>query len=74
MVPPDALTLALPLHKPLQVTFVTEVLAVNADGCVIDDACVVVHPFPSVMVTVKLPMHKLLMVLDVITPLLQLYE
>lgn len=57
-VPPDAVTPALPLHKPLHVTFVCAGVNEIAGGWVIVNERVVVHPFASVMVHVNVPAHK----------------
>ena len=60
--PPVAVTLALPLLPPKQLTLVVAVaVAANADaGCVIATLAVAVHPFASVMVTVYEPAERLL--------------
>ena len=42
-VPPEATTVADPLHAPLHVTFTCEVVAVIAGGCVMLNVAVVVH-------------------------------
>jgi hypothetical protein len=51
-VPPEATTVALPLHEPLQVIFTCEPVDVNAGGCVMLKVRVIVQPFASVIVTV----------------------
>ena len=50
--PPPAETVAVPLFPPLQFTAVEEMVEVSAVGCVMLVVAVVVHPFPSVIVTV----------------------
>jgi hypothetical protein len=54
-VPPDATTVALPLHAALQVTFTCDCVAVITGGCVIVAVAVDVQPFASVTVTVYDP-------------------
>ena len=51
-VPPEATTVALPLHTLLQVKFTCDPVVVKAGGCVIVKELVVVQPFASVMVHV----------------------
>jgi hypothetical protein len=59
-VPPDAATVALPLHWPLHVTLVEEVIDdVNAVGCVIVTDAVALQPALSVTVTLYVPAVKL---------------
>jgi hypothetical protein len=51
-VPPEATTVAEPVHWPLQRMFTCEPVVVIAGGCVIVYVLVIVHPFASVTVTV----------------------
>ena len=50
--PPAGTTVAVPLFPPLHNTFVPEIVAVNAVGCVGVKDAVVVHPPVLVIVTV----------------------
>jgi len=61
-VPPFAVTLALPLLPPKQLTLVVAVaVAASAEaGWVMLTLAVAVHPFASVMVTVYEPAERLL--------------
>ena len=71
-VPFDANEVAEPVEAPLHNTFVVEGIdTVKRFGCVIVADVDVVHPFPSVAVTVYVPAVRLLMVADV-APVLQL--
>jgi predicted RNA methylase len=71
-VPFDANEVAEPVEAPLHKTFVKEGIdTVKRFGCVIVADVDVVHPFPSVAVTVYVPAVRLLMVADV-APVLQL--
>jgi hypothetical protein len=53
--PPEATTVALPVHAPLQSTFTCDCVAVMAGGCVMVTVRVPVHPFASVTVNVYVP-------------------
>lgn len=64
-VPPEATTVALPVHNPLHKTFTCDPVVVNAGGCVIVNDRVVVQPFASVMVHVYVPAHLPVVVADV---------
>ena len=55
LVPPLATTVAVPFVPPKQLTFVCDVVAVNADGCVIVNVFGVVQAFASVIVQVNVP-------------------
>jgi hypothetical protein len=55
VVPPEATTVALPLHAALQFTLTCDCVAVSAVGCVIVNVFVRVHPFASVIVQVYDP-------------------
>jgi hypothetical protein len=57
--PPDGVTLAEPVHDPLQRIFVCDPVVVSAGGCVMLNVCVAVHP-PGfeVTVTVYTPAHN----------------
>jgi len=57
-VPPPALIAAVPLHAPLQETFVWVVAAESAEGSVISDVLSAVQPFASVTVQVYVPGHN----------------
>ena len=54
-VPPDATTVAVPLHPPLQVTSVCDCVAVIAGGWVMVTLVVAIHPLASVIVQVYEP-------------------
>ena len=62
--PPVALTVALPVFAPKQLTFVCALmLLLRPDtGCVIVDGVVVEHPLISVMVHVQVPAARLIAV------------
>jgi hypothetical protein len=54
-VPPEGITDAAPVHKPLHNMLVCVCVAVNAGGCVMEYVRVDVHPLASVTVTVYVP-------------------
>ena len=54
-VPPDAVMLAVPLHKPKQVTFVLTALATSKGGSAIVTVILAVDPTPSVTFIVYVP-------------------
>ena len=57
-VPPEATTVALPLHAPLQLTFTCDCVAVICGGWVIVNVCVPEQPAASVAVHVYDPAHN----------------
>jgi hypothetical protein len=61
--PPDATTVALPVHAPLHVTFTCDCVAVIAGGSVIVIVREPVHPFASTTLIVYVPAHSALAVL-----------
>ena len=67
--PPPAVTLAVPLLPPLQLTGVALQLITTAVGCVTTDVQVAEQPFASVTVTVYVP-AGLPLIVDVIADVL----
>ena len=57
-VPPEAVTVAVPLQVPKQVAAVPVIVLVSNGGWVTIKAFVAVHPLASVTVTLNVPAHK----------------
>jgi hypothetical protein len=64
-VPPEATTVAEPLHDPLQVTLTCDCVAVIAGGCVMVNVLVMEHPAGELIVHVYVPAHNPLAVAPV---------